>query len=577
MHEGIFLKRDIFKAISGKSTEEFYTPIPQGYMPGKTKYIVVAGTVMSGIGKGISASSIAKLLQYFGLKIAPIKIDGYFNQDAGTLNPYRHGEVFVLDDGTECDMDLGSYERYLEQTLTKDNYLTAGMIFRRVLDRERKGGYLGRDVQFIPHVTGEVKYALRNLAVKSGADIVLCEIGGTIGDYENSYIIESIRELRYEEGADNVCFINISYILEPPNLGEQKSKPAQLGLHRLLELGIQPDMVICRAANPVSARICEKISLYSNVPIENVIGLHDTDSVYKAPLLLKLLKADERVVSILNLNRKISFRQQRKELAKWEKFTKQYVNAQKTITIGVAGKYTGLNDSYASIIKALEHAGTFNDTKVKIKYIETTDIELGKTTAEEQLKDINGLIIPGGFGKRGIEGKVACAKYARENNLPFLGICLGMQVAVIEFARNICGLKDANSTEFDPATTNPVIDILPEQKELQTLGGNMRLGAYPAKLKKGTKIYELYGKEDVSERHRHRYEVNPGFIKSLESSGIVFSGVSPDTRLMEFLELGNHPYFAATQAHPEFKSRPMKPAPLFDGLIKAALKKSQSF
>ena len=565
------MKKDIFKAISGKSTEEFYTPIPQGYKPGKTKYLIVAGSVMSGVGKGIFASSLAKLLQYYGLKIAPIKIDGYFNQDAGTLNPFRHGEVFVLDDGTECDMDLGSYERFLDQTLTKENYLTAGMIFKKILDRERKGGYLGRDVQFIPHVTGEIKHALRNLGLKTKADIVLCEIGGTVGDYENAYIIEAIRELRYEEGQENVCFVNVSYVLEPPNLGEQKSKPAQLGQNRLMSLGIQPDMIICRAANPVSARIREKISLYSNVPVENVIGLHNTDSVYKAALLLKLLKADERVIHLLALHRKISFRKQRKDLAKWEKFTKQYVNTQKTVTIGIAGKYTGLNDSYASILKALEHAGTHNDAKVHIKYIETTDIESGKTTPEEQMKDINGLIIPGGFGKRGIEGKIACAKYVRENKIPFLGICLGMQIAVIEFARNICGLNDANSTEFDSATTNPVIDILPEQKELKTLGGNMRLGAYPAELKKGTKIHSLYGKKDVSERHRHRYEVNPGFIQTLESHNLVFSGASPDRRLMEFLELENHPYFTATQAHPEFKSRPMNPAPLFDGLIKAAL------
>lgn len=309
------MKKDsLLKSISSKSTEEFYTPIPPDYRVGKTKYIIVAGTVMSGVGKGIFASSLAKLLQYYGLTIAPIKIDGYFNQDAGTLNPFRHGEVFVLDDGKECDMDLGSYERFLDQTLTKENYLTAGMIFKKVLERERKGGYLGRDVQFIPHVTGEVKFALRNLALKTKADIVLCEIGGTVGDYENAYIIEAIRELIYEEGRENVCFINVSYILEPPNLGEQKSKPAQLGQNRIMSLGIQPDMIICRAARPVSKRIREKISLYSNVPVENVIGLHNTDSVYKAPILLKLLGADERVVLLLGLNRKISMRKQKKDL-----------------------------------------------------------------------------------------------------------------------------------------------------------------------------------------------------------------------------------------------------------------------
>ena len=564
-------KVDLLKSISSKSTEEFYTPIPQDYRIGRTKYIIVAGTVMSGVGKGIFASSLAKLLQYSGMKIAPIKIDGYFNQDAGTLNPFRHGEVFVLDDGTECDMDLGSYERFLDQGLTKENYLTAGMIFKKVLDRERKGGYLGRDVQFIPHVTGEVKFALRNLALKTKADIVLCEIGGTVGDYENAYIIEAIREMRYEEGAENVCFINVSYIIAPPNLGEQKSKPAQLGQNRLMGLGIQPDMIVCRAAAPVSKRICEKISLYSNVPVENVIGLHNTDSVYKAPILLKLLGADERVAHLLGLKRKMSYRKQKKELSRWEKFVKQFVNTKSQITIGIAGKYTGLNDSYASILKALEHAGIHNDARIAIKYIETSEIESGKTSVEEQLKDIHGLIIPGGFGKRGIEGKIACIRYARENKIPFLGLCLGLQMAVIEFARNMCGLKDANSTEIDSSTTNPVIDVLPEQKDIESLGGNMRLGAWPAKLKKGTKVYQLYGKEEISERHRHRYEVNPGFIQTLESHGLIFSGASPDRRLMEFLELEDHPYFVATQAHPEFKSRPLKPAPLFDGLVKAAL------
>ena len=567
------MKKDsLLTSISSKSTEEFYTPVPQDYRVGKTKYIIVAGTVMSGVGKGIFASSLAKLLQYYGLTIAPIKIDGYFNQDAGTLNPFRHGEVFVLDDGMECDMDLGSYERFLDQTLTKENYLTAGMIFKKVLERERKGGYLGRDVQFIPHVTGEVKFALRTLALKTKADIVLCEIGGTVGDYENSYIVEAIRELIYEEGKENVCFVNVSYIIEPPNLGEQKSKPAQLGQNRIMSLGIQPDMIICRAARPVTKKIREKIALYSNVPFENVLGLHNTDSVYKAPILLKFLGADERIVHLLGLNRKISMRKQKKDLLKWEKFAKQYMNAKKEITIGIAGKYTGLNDSYASILKALEHAGTYNDAKVKIKYIETTEIEAGKTPVEEQLKGIQGLIIPGGFGKRGTEGKIECIQYARENNIPFLGLCLGFQMAIIEFARNICGLKDANSTEIDSNTSNPVIDILPEQKDIESLGGNMRLGAYPAKLTKATKVYELYGTENVSERHRHRYEVNPGFIKILESYDLVFSGASPDRRLMEFLELNNHPYFVATQAHPEFKSRPMKPAPLFDGLVKAALK-----
>ena len=564
---------NILKSISSKSAEhEFYTPVPPEYKVGKTKYIIVAGSVMSGVGKGIFASSLAKLLKYYGLKVSPIKIDGYFNQDAGTLNPFRHGEVFVLDDGMECDMDLGSYERFLNQNLTKENYLTSGMVFSKVLKRERKGGYLGRDVQFIPHVTGEVKFAIRNLAMKSKADVVLVEIGGTVGDYENSYIIEAMRELIYEEGKDNVCLITLCYVVEPPSLGEQKSKPAQLGLNRLMGLGIQPRMIVCRATNPVSVKIREKISVYSNVPVDYVVGLHNADSVYEAPLLLKELKVDEGVLELLNIKKKDK-RMQKKKLKEWASFVKKRKNSKKTLTIGIAGKYTGLNDSYASILKALEHAGTYNNAKIKIKYIETTNIEKGKTTAEEQLGDIDALVIPGGFGKRGTEGKITCVKYARENNLPFLGLCFGLQMAVIEFARNVCGLEDANSTEIEPDCKNPVIDILPEQEDIKSLGGNMRLGAWPALLKKDSLLNKLYEKDKIFERHRHRYEVNPKYIDIIQSNGLVFSGVSPSRKLMEFLELPGHPYFVATQAHPEFKSRPLKPSPVFDGLIKAVLKK----
>ena len=516
--------KDILKSIVSKSGAEFYSPVPDGYKAGKIKYLIVAGSVMSGVGKGIFASSLAKLLKYAGLKISPIKIDGYFNQDAGTLNPYRHGEVFVLDDGMECDMDLGSYERFLDQSLSKANYLTAGIIFSRILKREREGKYLGRDVQFIPHITGEIKRILRELGMKQKADIVLVEIGGTIGDFENAYIIEAMRELIYEEGPGNSCFINLSYILEPPNLGEQKSKPAQLGLERLRGLGIQPDIMVCRSVRPVTQKIKEKLSVYSNVPVENVIGLHDTSTVYEAPLLLKEIKADERVADVLELTKKFNHRNQKKELIAWKIFVKQYKSADNKITIAIAGKYTGLNDSYASILKALEHAATYNGVKIEIKYIETTKIEQGISSVKDAFNGVKGLIVPGGFGLRGSEGKIACIKYARENNIPFLGLCFGFQMAIIEFARNVCNIKKANSTELEPNCKDPVIDILPEQKKIEGLGGNMRLGGYDVEVKKDTKTFKLYGSSKIRLRFRHRYEVNPEYIQTFEDNGLVFSG-----------------------------------------------------
>ncbi|MBW2995812.1 CTP synthase [Candidatus Woesearchaeota archaeon] len=561
---------EILKSVVDKSSAEFYTPIPEGYQVGKVKYIIVAGSVMSGSGKGIFSSSLAKLLQYAGLKVSPIKIDGYLNQDAGTLNPFRHGEVFVLDDGMECDMDLGSYERFLDMGLSKENYLTAGMVFDSILKKERKGKYLGRDVQFIPHVTGEIKRALRELGMKQKADVVVVEIGGTIGDFENAYVIEAMRELMYEEGKGNVCFVNVSYIVEPSTLGEQKSKPAQLGLERLRGLGIQPNIMVCRAEKPVSQNIREKLSVYSNVPVENVIGLHDTSTVYEAPLLLKQMKADEKVMNLLGLYRMFSMMKQKKELIRWKEFVKQYKSTEKEIVIGIAGKYTGLNDSYASILKALEHAATHNNAKVKIKYIETTRIEDNELEVSDALAGVNGLVVPGGFGRRGAEGKIKCIEHVRKNNIPFLGLCFGLQMAVIEFIRNKCGLMGANSTEIEPGCGYKVIDILPEQKKIEGLGGNMRLGGQDVEVKKGTKAYELYN-GDVRLRFRHRYEVNPKYIELLEKNGMVFSGKAPKYPIMQILELPELKFFMATQAHPEFNSRPLKPEPMFDAFIKAAL------
>jgi CTP synthase len=561
------------KSASEKSVEEeFYISFPKGYEIGKTKYIIVTGSVMSSVGKGTFSGCLATLLSCHGFKVSPLKFDGYLNYDAGTLNPYRHGEVFVLDDGTECDLDLGTYERHVNRNLCKDNYLTAGKIFKMIIDKERRGGYLGRDVQFIPHVTGEIKYFLRNLAMESGADIVLVEVGGTIGDLENSYFIEAARELRHEEGKDNVCFINITYILEPKSIGEFKSKPAQLGIRKLMELGIQPDIIICRSERQIDKKVKEKISIFSDVDVKRIYNLWDLGNIYEIPLLLKENKIDDTIFDILKIKPKENADAEL-NFPKWENFVDKIRKADKEVVIGVVGKYTYVHDSYLSIIKALEHVASYLEAKVKIKWIESTDIEDGKVKVEDALKDVKGIIIPGGFGKRGIEGKIAVIKHARENKIPFLGLCLGMQLAVVEFARNVCKLDGANSSEF-ASTPHPVIDFIPEQASIvkqSNYGGTMRLGTYPAILREGTLVRRLYNNSKISERHRHRYEVNPKYIEILEKNGLIFSGKSPDNTLMEFMELKNHPFFVATQAHPEFKSRPMNPSPLFYGFLKASL------
>ena len=560
---------EMLKELAKKSGDhEFYTPIPEGYQPGKTKYIVVTGSVMSGLGKGIFSASLGKVLQDNGFNCSPIKFDGYLNFDAGTLNPYRHGEVFVLDDGMECDMDLGTYERLLDKNLSRVNYMTGGQIFKKVLGMEREGKYLGRDVQIIPHLTGEIKKFLRENAMVTDADVVLVEVGGTVGDLENQYFIEAMRQLAYEEGKQNVCFVNITYVLEPAFLGEQKSKAAQMGIKQLMQLGIQPDIIACRAHNPVTEKVREKISVYSNVPLQNVISLHDKKSIYSIPGLIREEKLDETVMNLLGLKPKT-----RKEPKEWHDFIARIRKEKKQITVGITGKYTGLRDSYASILHALEHAGTHLGATVNVKWIETTEIEKGKKSVETALKDVDGIIVPGGFGKRGTEGKIKCVEYVRKNKIPYLGLCLGFQMALIEFARNVCKLEGANSTEMEPNPKHPVIDILPGQKKIEGLGGNMRLGAQDVEIKKGTESYKLYGnKTKVSERFRHRYECNPEYIKTFEKNGIVFSGKHPKYDIMQILELPGHPFFIGSQFHPCFKSKPLRPAPLFYGFVQAVLK-----
>ncbi len=559
---------EILEEVSKKTEEhEFYSPIPEGYKSGQTKFVVVYGTVMSGLGKGIFAASLAKLLQLKGLKISIMKFDGYLNVDAGTLNPFRHGEVFVLDDGTESDMDLGTYERFLHLNLTKDNYLTGGKLFKQILDRERKGNYLGRDVQFIPHVTGEIKGFVRSLALNSGADIVFVEVGGTVGDIENNYFIQAMQELAYEEGKENVCQVALTYILSPGFLGEQKSKAAQLGLRSLMACGIQPNIIACRCEREVINKVREKISVAANVPVERVVSVHDMDSIYLIPGLLEKSRLDDQTIDLLGLRYKVKNDYEAREV--WEKYVHKILNLNKEVTVGITGKYTTLRDSYASIIKALEHAGTHLGLKVNLKWIDTTDLTAEKV--KEELKEVQGIIVPGAFGSRGAEGKINCIKYARENKIPYLGLCYGFQMAVIEFARNVCGLAGSNSTEIEPNCAHPIIDILPEQKAISSLGGNMRLGGQEVEVKFGTTAFELYEKERVKERFRHRWECNLSYIKLLEEKGLVFSGKALGREIMQILELPRekHPFFVGTQFHPEYLSKPLQPHPLYLGFLRA--------
>jgi len=564
---------DLLASVSNISTEsEFFSPAPQDYKKGKTRYCFVLGTVMSGLGKGIFSSCLAKLMQDKGLKVEPIKLEGYLNIDSGTLNPFRHGEVFVLDDGMECDMDLGTYERMLDQNLTSANFATSGQVFRSILNKERHGDYLGRDVQMIPHVTGEVKLKLRQLAMDSKADMVFVEIGGTVGDLENAYYIEAMRELAYEEGPNSCCFVALTYILEPKTLGEQKSKAAQLGIKQLMQCGIQPDIIACRAANPVTEKVRQKISLYSNVPVERVFSMADSASIYMIPAMLRDCGIDFEVLKLLKIEDRINLRNERKAWAKWSDFTDKIGTAKYDVNIGITGKYTSVRDSYASIINALEHAGIALGCNVNIKWIETTDIDDGNTA--DNLSDIDGIIVPGGFGIRGTEGKISCIKYARENDLPYLGLCLGFQMAVIEFARNVCGLTNANSSEIDHDCIEAVIDILPEQKKIEGLGGNMRLGGRDIEIKSKTLAWKLFGKKNtVRMRFRHRYEVDPRYIDVLENGGMTFSGKAPNQPIMQILELPSHRFFMGTQAHPCLTSRPLNPNPMFVGLVAAAKQK----
>ena len=537
-------------------------------------YIIVTGGVISGLGKGITTASIGKILQLHGYKVTAIKIDPYINCDAGTLRPTEHGEVWVTEDGGEIDQDLGHYERFLDIDIPKCQNITTGQVYGAVIEKERQGKYLGKTVQPIPHVTDEIKQRIRRPAQESKYDFVMVEIGGTVGDYENVLFLEAVRQMKLE--GEKIIYLHVTYVPVLKPLGEAKTKPTQHSVKLLREIGIQPDFIIARTEKPLDDVRKEKIALFCNVHGDDVISDSNIDNVYGVTLLFEEQELCKKILRKLNLRRKEN------NLKRWQNFIAKVkkLDKSKSVKIGIVGKYFDigaykLSDSYISVIEAVKHAAWNNNVRPQVEWIDSKLFEKHPRKIVA-LDKMDGIIVPGGFGSSGIEGKIATIKYAREHNIPYLGLCLGMQLAVVEYARNVCGLKDANTTEVDKNTSNPIIDFIPEQVKLlrdSRYGATMRLGSYPAVLTKGTLTQKLYGQNTVHERHRHRYEVNPKYVETLEKSGLVFSGKSPDGILMEFMELSNHPYFVGTQAHPEFKSRPMKPAPLFDGLIKAAKKK----
>ena len=525
------------------------------------KYIFVTGGVISGLGKGITAASLGRLLKQRGLKVAAQKLDPYMNVDPGTMSPFQHGEVFVTNDGAETDLDLGHYERFIDENLTKFSSLTSGKAYWSLLERERAGGYLGRTVQVIPHLTEEIKNFIYSGAEGSRADVLIAEIGGTVGDIESQPFLEAIRQISLEKGAENCLFIHVTYIPYLKCSGEHKSKPTQHSVKELRSIGISPDIIIARADEPLGAGIKDKISLFCNVEFDCVIENITVSSLYEAPLMLSRNGLDKVVC------RKLALFAPEPDLAEWEMMVRKIGERAREVCIAIVGKYVQLHDAYLSIIESLNHAGFEAGVRVNIQWVDSEEVTA--ESAPELLRGINGMVIPGGFGDRGIKGKIEACRHARENDIPFLGLCLGMQVAAIEFARNVCGLEDANSSEFDDKSKHRVIDYMPGQADMEGSGGTMRLGAYPCKIVGGTKLFELYGVFDICERHRHRFEFNNDYSQHLTSKGLVISGKSPDGELVEAVELPNHRFFIGVQFHPEFKSRPNKPHPLFLGFIRA--------
>ncbi len=532
----------------------------------KSKFIFVTGGVVSSLGKGIASSSIAALLQARGLNVTLQKLDPYINVDPGTMNPYQHGEVFVTEDGAETDLDLGHYERFTNISITHSNNVTAGQVYDTVITKERKGEYLGGTVQVIPHITDEIKRRIRENA--KGKDIAIIEIGGTVGDIESLPFLEAIRQLKKDVGPENVLYVHLTLVPYIKGSGELKTKPTQHSVKELRAIGIQPDILLCRTDRHIDKELKAKIALFSDVDQDAVIAAIDVDSIYDVPVEFHNEALDEKIIEKLHIWTGAP------DLSKWESLSKRSAGIKDEVTIGIVGKYVHLRDSYKSLHEALTHGGIANNVKINHKYIDSEEIE--KDGPAKYLNDVDGILVPGGFGNRGIEGKILAAKYAREKKIPYFGICLGMQIAVIEFARHVLNIKNANSSEFDEKTKNPVIDLMPEQKSNKQLGGSMRLGAYECRIKPGTHAARAYGKDTIYERHRHRYEFNNDYRQACTAKGMVISGEYPAKNLVEIIELKNHPWFLGCQFHPEFKSRPIAPHPLFVQFIKASAKKGST-
>ncbi|MEX1047687.1 MAG: CTP synthase [Actinomycetota bacterium] len=536
-------------------------------MSNHTKFIFVTGGVASGLGKGITTASLGRLFKSRGIRVTLQKLDPYINVDPGTMNPFEHGEVFVLDDGAETDLDLGHYERFTDESLHKASNLTTGAVYSAVIAKERRGDFLGKTIQVIPHITNEIKDRVRALAEAEDADVVIVEIGGTVGDIESQPFLEAIRQLRNEVGRDNCAFVHVSLMPFIGPTGELKTKPTQHSVKELRSLGLQPDVIVCRSDRVLGRNLKEKISLLCDVPIDGVISAIDADSIYEVPLVLHQEGLDGYLAKHLGIHTE-------PDLTEWQALVDRVRSAKHPVRIAIVGKYVNLHDAYLSVIEALRHGGFHHGVRVEPFWVASD--ELASQGAASALDGADGILVPGGFGIRGIEGKIDAIRYARESKVPFLGICLGLQCAVIEFSRSVCGLHDANSSEFNPATEDPVIDILPEQKDVTDMGGSMRLGAQPCHLVPGTKAYAAYGESVVYERHRHRFEVNPKYHDVLAGAGLITSGHSPDGRLTEIIELPDHPFFVAGQFHPELRSRPTRPHPLFREFVGAARERQQA-
>ncbi|WP_422449028.1 CTP synthase [Thermoanaerobacterium sp. DL9XJH110] len=535
-----------------------------------TKFIFITGGVVSSLGKGITAASLGRLLKSRGLSVFMQKFDPYINIDPGTMSPYQHGEVFVTEDGAETDLDLGHYERFIDVNLTKDSNVTTGKIYWSVITKERHGDFLGGTVQVIPHITNEIKDRITRVAKNFSPDVVITEIGGTVGDIESLPFLEAIRQLKTDIGRENILYIHVTLVPYLSRAGELKTKPTQHSVKELRSIGIQPDIIVCRCERALSEELKEKIALFCNVEPEAVIQNYDADTIYEVPLILKNEGLDQIVAKKLGVDG------MKADLSEWEEIVRRVKNPSRQVRIALVGKYVELHDAYLSVAEALCHGGIANDAKVDIKWVHSEDLEKKNVDIHSVFSDVDGILVPGGFGDRGIEGKIIAIKYARENGVPLFGICLGMQCSVIEFARNVCGLEGAHSTEFNPHTRHPVIDLMPEQKGIEAKGGTMRLGHYPCRLEPDTRTMAAYGRELIEERHRHRYEFNNEYRDILQKAGMVLSGLSPDGRLVEIIELKGHPWFVGTQFHPEFKSRPNRPHPLFRDFVKAAIEHKTS-